>query len=79
MMSHSLLESEKSPVLKMSIDEITIGMKSTAMILCKFKLRRFAEKWLVVKETTYYNDMIEKGVVPLCLESQCFALFFMAL
>ena len=59
--------SEKSPVFNMSIDEIIIGMKSTDDIV-QLQATQACRKMLSRERNPPINDMIEKGIVPLCIE-----------
>ncbi|XP_058802280.1 importin subunit alpha-5 [Phymastichus coffea] len=58
---------QKSPVLNMSIDEIITGMKSSDEAV-QLQAIQACRKMLSRERNPPISDMIEKGVVPLCVE-----------
>ncbi|XP_011500399.1 PREDICTED: importin subunit alpha-1 [Ceratosolen solmsi marchali] len=58
---------EKSQIQTMSIDEIIIGMQSTDELV-QLEATQACRKMLSQEKNPPINDMIEKGIIPLCIK-----------
>lgn len=58
---------QKSPILNLNIDEIIAGMQSLDDTV-KLQATQACRKMLSRERNPPINDMIAKGIVPLCVE-----------